>query len=208
LGTTYRKLENYTKAQKIYKEGFLLFPESEILPRHQAVCALLQNDTSSANHYITLYRTALTNQIVFPESLVTAYVGRIYESAGRIEKAEEFLRLALEMRLNQGPDLDRRNPGNNLFWYYEALGTLLIDNDINVEEGIEKNQIAMDLSKEIYPESHSQILYGQGSGYFKQGKYEESLQALRLAEEKTSLYDHKLHQRIQEVEAALADQNR
>jgi tetratricopeptide (TPR) repeat protein len=208
LGTTYQKLENYTKAQKIYREGFLLFPESEILARQQAVCALLQNDTSSANHYITLYRTALTKRIIFPEHLITAYIGRIYESAGRIEKAEEFLRLALEMRLNHRPELDTINPGNNLFWYYEALGTLLIDNDINVEEGIEKNQIAMDLSKEVYTDSHPLILYGQGSGYYKQGKYEESLQALRMAEEETSLYDHRLHQLILEVEQALADQNR
>ena len=208
LGVSYRKLEKYNKAQKIYKEGFLLFPESNEIPKEQAICALLQNDTSSANHFISQYQSALRKLIHYPEPLITALVGRVYSDAGQIEKAEKLWRLAFEMRLNQGHNIDTINPGNHLFWYYEVLGNLLIDNNINIEEGMEYIQKALDLSKESEANSdHPKILSGLGYGYYKQGKYEEALQALKQAEGKLSMYDHSLHQLIQEVEQAIADQN-
>lgn len=208
LGAIYQKLEKYNEAQKIYKEGFLLFPESLEIPRDEAICALLQNDTSSANYYIIQLKSVLTNLRIYPEPEIIALVGRVYEGAGQIDKTEDLWRLALEMRLNQGPEIDIINPGNNLYWYYALLGILLIDNDINVEEGMEYMQIAMDLSKEAYLDYHPYVLWGLGTGYYKQGKYEESLQALKQAEEKTTLYDHSLHQLILEVEQTLANQNK
>ena len=208
LGDTYRKLEKYSKAQKIYKEGSLLLSESHEMPQNQAICALLQNDTSSANHYISQLKSALAIRN-FPEPLITAQVGRVYERAGQIDKAEDLWERALEMRLNHGPETDNGFSGNQLFWYYEVLGNLYIDNNIDVEEGMEYIQKALDLSKESEANSdHPKILSGLGNGLYKQGKYEESLQALKLAEEGTTLYDHRLHQLIQEVEQALADQNK
>ena len=208
LGYAYRKIGEYSKAQKIYKEGSLLFPENSGIPKNQAICALLQNDSSSANQYISQLKSALTMSN-FPETLIIAQVGRVYESAGQIEKAEEIWRLALEMRLNQGPEIDNEFPGNELFWYYEVLGNLFIDNDINIEEGIAYLQKALDLSKESDISSdHPKMLSGLGFGYYKQGKYEEALQVFKQAEEGTTLYDHRLHQRIQEVEKALTGQNK
>jgi tetratricopeptide (TPR) repeat protein len=206
LGNTYQKLGKYKKAQKIYKEGFLLFPESSGIPQKKAICALLQNDTSSAYHFISQYKSALARRN-FPELLITAYVGRVYERAGYIEKAEDIWRFTLEERLNEGHNIDTMSGGNHLFWYYEVLGNLLIDNNINIEEGMECIQKALDLSKESETHTdHPKILSGLGYGYFKQGKFVEALQALKQAEEKLSLYDHSLHQRIQEVEQAIADQ--
>jgi tetratricopeptide (TPR) repeat protein len=207
LGNTYRKLEKYSKAQKIYKEGALLFPESSGFPYNQAICALLQNDTSNANHYIRQLRSALTMSN-FPEPLVTAQVGRVYERAGRIERAEEIWRRTLEMRLNQDPDKVSDFPGNQLFWYYEVLGNLYVENNIDIEEGVTYLQKARDLSKTSFNSDHPKILSGLGSGYYKQGKYTEALQALKLAEDNMSLYDHSLHLLIQEVEQALDDQNK
>ena len=68
--------------------------------------------------------------------------------------------------------------------------------------------IALDLSKESkYSSDHPQILSGLGYGYYKQGKYEEALQALKQAEEGTTFYNNTLHKRIKEVEQALASQN-
>jgi tetratricopeptide (TPR) repeat protein len=208
LGNTYRKLGKYNKAQKIYKEGFVLFPESPGIPPNQAICALLQNDTSSANHYISQLKSALT-MANFPEPLIIAQVGRVYERAGQIGKAEDLWNLAFEMRSNQGPDLDNRFPGNELFWYYEVLGNLFIDNNIDIEVGIEYIQKALDLSKESNISSdHPKMLSGLGSGYYKQGKYVEALQALKQAEDNMSMYDHSLHQLIQEVKQTLADQGK
>ena len=207
LGNTYRKLEKYSKAQKIYKEGALLFPESSGFPYNQAICALLQNDTSAANQYINQLKSSLTMSN-FPEPLVIAQVGRVYERAGQIEKAEEIWKRTLEMRLNQDPDKVSDFPGNQLFWYYEVLGNLYVENNIDIEEGVTYLQKARDLSKTSYNSDHPKILSGLGSGYYKQGKYTEALQALTLAEDNMSLYDHSLHQLIQEVEQVIADQNK
>ena len=68
-------------------------------------------------------------------------------------------------------------------------------------------QKAMVLSKEAYGDHHPFVLHSLGSGYYKQGKYSEALQALKKAEENMLIYDHLLHQLILEVEQALADQN-
>jgi tetratricopeptide (TPR) repeat protein len=145
----------------------------------------------------------------FPEPLIIAQVGRVYERAGQIGKAEDMWNLAFEMRSNQGPDLDNRFPGNELFWYYEVLGNLFIDNNIDIEVGIEYIQKALDLSKESNISSdHPKMLSGLGSGYYKQGKYVEALQALKQAEDNMSMYDHSLHQLIQEVKQTLADQGK
>jgi TolB-like protein len=205
LGNTYRKLENYSRAQKVYREGALLFPESSGFPYNHAICALLQNDSSAANQYINQYKSRLT-MANLPEPLVIAQVGRVYERAGRIERAEEIWRRTLEMRLNQDPDNVRDFPGNELFWYYEVLGNLYVDNNIDIEEGLAYLQKARDLSKTSYNSDHPKILSGLGSGYYKQGNYAEALQVLKLAEDKMSMYDHSLHQLIQEVESTLANQ--
>jgi tetratricopeptide (TPR) repeat protein len=194
LGNTYRNLKKYSKAQKIYKEGALLFPESSGFPRNQAICALLQNDTNAANHYIGQLRITLTMSN-FPEPHVIAQVGRVYERAGQIGKAEELWKLAFEMRLNQDPEIDNGFTGNELFWYYEVLGNLYIDYDIDLEEGIAYLQKALDLSKES----------SVSSSYYKQGKYDKALQALKQAEENMSFYDHSLHLLIQDAELALSN---
>jgi len=208
LGNTYRKLEEYNKAQKIYREGSLLLPDSHDILQNQAICALLQNDTSSAIHFINQFRSLLTKRN-FPETLIIGLVGRVHERAGQIEKAEEIWNRAFEMRYNQGPEIENGFPGNELFWYYEVLGNLYIDNDIDIKQGIEYLQKALDLSKESdISQNHPKMLSGLGLGYYKQGKYDEALQALKKAEDNMFIYDHSLHQLIQEVEQALADQNK
>jgi len=208
LANVYRKLEKYNKAQKIYKKGLKLFPESWQIPYGQAICALLQKDTASANHYINQYKSALKKEGSSPEPWITANIGKIYFAAGQIERAEKLFRLALKVRLNQGDNIDITNPGNHLFWYYDLLGRLLIDSNINVEEGMKYILTSLDLSKESNDFSdHPQILSGLGYGYYKQGKYKEALQALKQAEKGMTLYNNTLHNRIQEVEQALASQN-
>jgi tetratricopeptide (TPR) repeat protein len=207
LGNTYRQLGKYKKAQKTYKEGSLFFPESQGISQNQAICSLLQKDTSTANQYIQQLRSALS-MADFPQPLITAQVGRVYERAGQIEEAEELWKLALAMRLNQGSETDNGFTGNELFWYYEVLGNLYISNDMDLEKGIAYLQKALDLSKESdISANHPKMLTGLGLGYYKQGKYAEALLALKQAEEKKSMYDHFLHQLIQEVEHAHADRD-
>ncbi len=63
---------------------------------------------------------------------------------------------------------------------------------MHLEEGMDYLQKAMELSKEDYGDHHPFVLHSLGSGYYKQGKYEEALQALKQAEENMSMYDHPL----------------
>jgi tetratricopeptide (TPR) repeat protein len=210
LGQSYQKLGKHNKAQKIYKEGFQHFPEFWTIPWWQATCALLQNDTTSANHYINQYKSAYIKGrgVGNYEPILIAEVGRIYNEAGQLKKAEELYRHSLEeVRLNQGYNIDTALQGNRLISVYGILGSFLIDNDINVEEGMEYIHKALDLSKESKRPDPPGILSGLGWGYYKQGKYIEALQALKQAKEGTTLYNHTIHQRIQEVEQALASQN-
>jgi len=206
LGTTYLKINKYKKAQKILREGYLLLPESSLICKSLAVCSLLLNDTISAIQYINQFKTFQRERRIFPESYLIASEGKIYFEAGDIERTEKLFRRALEMRLVEGPDIDSRNPGNHLFWYYHLLGDLLIENKIHYDEGMEYLQKSMVLAKEVSPEYHPFLLQSLGSGYYKQGKNLEALQALKQAEAKTSMYDHRLHQLIQEVEQVLANQ--
>ena len=210
LGRVYQKIKKYNNAQKIYIEGLQLFHESAYIHYSQALCALRQNDTSSANHYINQYKSVRTREGINLVPILTAYIGNIYNQAGQIQKAEELYRIALKMRLNQGgPVIDPVHYGNSLFWFYEVLGNLLIDNNINVEEGMEYIQIALDLSKEITLfGDHPNMLAGLGNGYYKLGRFKEAAQVLKQAEEGMTVYDHPLHQLIQKVEQTLADQNK
>ena len=174
----------------------------------QYLCELLLNDTAIANHYINQYKSALIKEGSSPEPFIIASVGNIYKNGGEFKKAEDLYRLALKVRLNQGDNIDITNAGNHLFWYYDLLGRLLIDNNINVEEGMKYILTSLDLSKESKDSSdHPQMLSGLGYGYYKQGKYKEALQALKQAEEGMTLYNNTLHKRIKEVEQALARQN-
>ena len=206
FGNTYQNLKKYNKAQNTYKKGALLFPESDAILREQARCALLQNDTAAANQYLDQFRSALINQRIFPESLIRAHYARIYQGAGKIKQAEELYRLALELRLNQGPEIDTINPGNNLYWYYATLGSLLVENDINIEEGMKYNQLAMDLSKEAYPDYHVYVLMPMGIGNYKLGQFQEALKYFKMAEERTTLYYQRLHELILDTQKALASQ--
>jgi len=208
LGRIYQKMGKYNKAQRIYEDGLQLFPENWQIPNEQATIALLQNDTTSANHYINQFKSAYIKAVGNYEPVIIAFVGGIYRDAGQIKKAEEFFRLSLEVRLNQVYNIDTTFGGNHLYWAYDILGRFLIDNNINVEKGMEYIHRALELAKESEDDSdHPQMLHGLGWGYYKQGKYDEALQALKQAEEGSARYNHTIHQRIIEVEQALARQN-
>ncbi len=208
FGNAYQKLEKYNKAQNTYKKGAVLFPESDRIMRELAICALIQNDTAAANQYLDQIRNVLKNQRIGPESLISIQYVRVFQSAGKIKKAEEMIRLALEMRLSQGPEIDTINSGNNLYWYYDILGNLLIEYDINIEEGMEYCQLAYDLSNEAYLDYHPFVLFPLGLGNYKLGKYQEALKYFKMAEERMALYYHRLHELILETEKALASQNK
>ena len=60
---------------------------------------------------------------------------------------------------------------------------------------------------EIEPD-YWKFLWGKGLGCYKQGKFEEAIQLLRRAKEKSYEFNYELHQLIHEVEQAFASQNK
>ena len=84
-------------------------------------------------------------------------MGNIYYDAEILDQAEKYYRQALK--------LEHNNPN-----FLGSLALLLIDHDINVDEGMELLQRAL----EINPNNGGYI-HIQGWGYYKQGKYEKAL---------------------------------
>ena len=82
----------------------------------------------------------------------------------------------------------------NLAWF-------LIDNDLNVDEGMDLVNKALEIITENWYN-----LDTKGWGLYKQGRYEEALDVLKYAWELRPLYDHEGYWHIQEVEQAIANQ--
>ena len=82
------------------------------------------------------------------------------------------------------------------------LADLLINNDVNVDEGMKLIQKGLELEPNFWG-----FLWIKGWSYYKQGRLDEAIQLLKRAEEKSVEFNYELHQQIQEVEQALASQN-
>ena len=82
------------------------------------------------------------------------------------------------------------------------LSWLLINKDINVKEGTELAQKALDIEPDNW-----YYLDTRGWGLYKQGRVEEALKVLKDAWEIRPIYDHEGYLHLQEVEKALTSQN-
>jgi tetratricopeptide (TPR) repeat protein len=83
------------------------------------------------------------------------------------------------------------------------LAWLLINNDINVNEGVDLIQNALELKPDVW-----HYLDTKGWGFYKQGRYDEALKVLKDAWDLRPYYDLEGYQHIQEVEKAFASQNK
>jgi len=187
-GRALHKVGKHKEEKELYKIGLSIFPDNGWITFRQAVCALSQGDTE-AIEYVEKIRSIMNNY-GFKESVQEYYLGSLYEEANIIDKAEEHRRNAYEL-----------NPQDVWTIYY--LARLLINNDINLDEGMELIQKAL----KIEPDN-TNFLRRKGWGYYKQGKYEEAIELLRKVEEKEISYVTLTYQYIQEVEQALANQNK
>ena len=188
LGDSYHQVNEHKKEKEIYKLGLSVFPQETRIIQQQAICALSQGDTEAANDFIAKYKSISKNKNQWPESRILSGIGTIYTEANIIAKAEICFRQALT--------LDPVNPSriHDLAWF-------LIDNDINIDEG-------MDLVQKALKERPDDWYYldTKGWGLYKQGRYEESLKVLNDSWELRPFFDHTGFLHIQEVEKALAKQ--
>lgn len=186
LGEALHKVGDHKRENEIWELGLKVMPNHGWLIRQQSVCALSRGDKDKAAEYLQKYSLAREAE-GWPESWITHGIGYIYEHAGLIEEAEKYMRQAFA--------LDPDNPQ-----VLEGLAWVLIEYDINIQEGMPLIEKAVKLDSNAY-----NIMDTWGWGLYKSGKYEEALEALHRSQELRNMYDLPIIRHIQAVEEALAE---
>ena len=189
LGISYHKINEHKKEKEVFELGLSLFPEYGDIIQRQAICALSQGDTIEADLFLTKYRSIRKNKEYWSESRIITGVGDIYDDAGMPGKAEMYYRKS--MALDPGIPTTLNN-----------LARILINNEINIDEGLELVEKALELKPD-----NCYYLDTKGWGLYKQAKYEEAYKVLKDAWESRPMYVHVRYMHLQEVEQALASQN-
>jgi tetratricopeptide (TPR) repeat protein len=190
LGFAYHETKQYKKEEKLYKKARKDFPDEPGLVWREAILYLTIGDTSMANEYIRQYR-AIYKAHSWSEVALERNLGWAYTQAGMPDKAEEFFRKAVAM--------DTREP----FWTY-YLAYFLIDQERNIDEGLELADKTLELSQGQY---NWVFLDCKGWGLYKKGKYKESLDILQkswdLRRQKAD-YDHSSFLHLEAAKKAVA----
>jgi tetratricopeptide (TPR) repeat protein len=189
------KVGKHKEEKDIYRIYQNLFPDNEEILGNMATCFLSMGDTIKANDYLEKIKFRFNDETA-KENFLEITLGNIYQDANILDKAEDHFRKAYETDLQKNDSLHEGSfkPG-----YY--LARLLINNDINIREGI---GIA-DKNLEINPENPL-FLGIKGWGLYKQGQYDEAIKYLKMSEQKSIFFDLEVYQYIQEVEKAIASQ--
>ncbi len=187
LGDVYHKTGQYDKEKKLYKRAEADFPDDYLLLYRQARLALSEGKMKEADKYIGKYM-AIRKDMSASEATIASSLGDIYEDAGMMDKAVEYYRQALT--------LEPENPTrmNNLAWF-------LINDERNVNEGMELIDLALKLSPET-----DFILDTKGWGLYKQGKFNEALEYLQRGWDVKSSYDHEMFLHLEAAKKAVAGQ--
>lgn len=185
MGASLHKLGDHQRENEVYEVGLDLLPNSTMIIAQQASCALSQGKVEEAEGHIDTYRTLVTSWN-WSESIILARVGGIYRDAGQLDKAENYFRQAVK--------LDPDNPDIMHF-----LAWFLIDQDINIREGVE---LVEKVLAQLPEESYTMDTYGWG--LYKLGKYKEALDVLNKSWELRGAYDPEIHQHLEEVKKAIS----
>ena len=189
LGFAYHKTGQYRKEKNLYKKAERNFPDDPFLIYRQAIISLTEGDTVTANHNIKKYMN-LNKEGLASEAAITTNLASIYSESDNLDKAEEYFREALSLEPERSVRI------NN-------LALFLIDNDRNINEGMELIEKALELSPDNYHYSDT-----KGWGLFKQGKYKEALEFLEKAWNSKPSYDHEIYLHLEAAKKALADNAR
>jgi tetratricopeptide (TPR) repeat protein/AraC-like DNA-binding protein len=187
LGFAYHQSGQYNKEKKLYRKAMRDFPDNHNIIERYAILALSEGDTSDANGYIEKYRSALKD-LSFSETDIITNVASIYSEADILNKAEECYRVALSLESNNPVTM------NNLAY-------LLIDKDLNLNEGLDLVETALKLKPD-----DSRFLHTKGWGLYKQGKSREALEILQRSWDLKPVYDHIIFLHLHEVKGAVLNQ--
>ena len=185
LGGAYHNLGVHKQEQRVFEEGQKFWPEHKsTFDYWQAVCAASQGDSLKAAQHLDEIRVVL-EQRGWSEGNILAWYAGAFGKGESFEVAEEYYREAYSLK-----------PEDYHLHYEFAL--FLIENDINVEEGMELIRPVA----EKYSENAA-YLYTYGLGLFKQGEYQKALEVLIRSWENNPYYDHKVFRLKNEIEDIL-----
>ena len=189
MGDACHKLGNHKRENEVLDLGLSILPDNFMIVQYQAICALSRGEKEKADQILAQYNHIRKNVTYCPGAMILTGLGFIYEEANMMEEAEEYYR--------QSTVLDPKNPNwkNTLSWF-------LIDNEIDVDEGLELN----DQLLERFP-GHPALLDTKGWGLFKKGHYEEALATLNQAWENRATYNHSMFLHLQEAKKAVDELN-
>jgi tetratricopeptide (TPR) repeat protein/TolB-like protein len=181
---------NHQKENEIYKLSLELFP-NDLNNREMywglSVCALSRGDSLAAKSYLDNF-VAAKKRLGESEENIQFHLANIDRIANLTERAEAQFRKLIE-----------QYPQSNNYKY--VLGKLLIEEDLDVNEGVE----LIDMVLARFPDD---VIVNEvkGWGYFKLGRYEEALTQLKRAEDLDKGFRLPRSEKIRQVEQALASQ--
>jgi tetratricopeptide (TPR) repeat protein len=190
LGEAYRKTGQYKKAKKIYELAEKDFPDDPSLSYNQALLSWSVGDTVAAIRYTTKGISFLRS-ISTPESSIVAILAAASADLGSMDIAEKYYRQALSLE----PDNPMR---------LNDLAYFLINNDRNVNQGMELVDKALELKPQYYL-----FLHTKGWGLYKQKKYKEALELLQKSwdlRRQNAVYDHPSYLHLEAAKKALEGQ--
>ena len=188
LGLAYHKTGQYKKEQKLYRQAERDFPDDNDLVYRQAVLSFYEGDEVAASRYIEKLKTILKENSSSEPSIITN-LAMIYSEAGILDLAEQYFRQALSMEPEKPVRL------NNLAWFF-------INNDRNINEGLDLVEKALELTPDNYI-----FLHTKGWGLYKQGKYQEAYDILQKSwdiRRQREGYEHIAYLHLEEAKKAVA----
>ena len=189
MGDAYHKLDEHEKEEEILALGNHVHPNAIMIQQHQAICAFSKGDIERANKILTEYKSIRANVLHCTEAMISTGIGVIYSSSNMFDEAEDYYRQSIQLE----PD--------NLVWVRD-FAWFLIDNDINIEEGLALSENILESFPKYWPS-----LDAKGWALYKQGKYDEALEILKDSWDLKPAYSHTGYLHIQEAEKAVASRN-
>ena len=193
LAFTYTELERYQEALTLLNKLLEIVPEEkkssyeDYIASIEGLEKLKQGDTTQVTILYNL-RLREWEKEGLSEAEIARRAGNFYYKIDK-KKTERFYRerVALE-------------PDNK--WALNGLAYLLIDEDINVNEGVAFAERAYEIDS-----SHYNIMDTVGWGYFKQGKFKLAVEILEKSESRTAKYDRLILEHLEKAKSALQNAN-
>jgi TolB-like protein len=189
LEWAYHNTGQHKKEKSLYKKAEHDFPDDPELIYAHAALSLSDADTVAAKNYIKKYITIKTEN-ASSEADIKSELAWIYSEAGVLDKAGAYFREALSL--------------NNEDWRRNQLAYFLINNDLNIDEGLNLIDTVLKSSPNDY-----NFMDTKGWGLYKQGKYKEAYEILQKSWDlrmKNAIYDHPAYLHLEAAKKAVTGQ--